>query len=260
MSAAIGKTSSEPPVSAPDLTYTKNRKSTSSTSVDATAAAGLLLSSPQAAVSPGGYVSLLLTVSDTQSLPLSGLVAEICCNQKSVSLIRETVWYFSSSAAPTQLVPRLDDGILLDLPEKIEAGGNGYVILSFSVGECDFPESIVFSTILYGDKLQPVTGNELTFRVCCANIETSKECIRGSTKNHATYRFILTNNGTGSACAVTLEDRLPNGFCVEHVLYSGFELVENVQYTVNGNLFCVHLPTCIRPQTAGELTVIGSFA
>ena len=258
MSAAIGKTP-EQPVSPPDLTYTKNRKSNTQTTDNTTPTAVISVSSPQAAVSPGETLSVLLTIRNTGSVPLRGTVAEVCSEENVLELIQGTVWTFSDNGEPKLLVPRSDEGVLLDIPGTIDAGKSIYVTLTFRMSGCDFPERVTLGAVLYADGMQAVSANNLNFPVCCANIESRKECIRGSDENHATFRIILTNTGTGSACEITLEDRLPDGFSVDHVLYSGFELAENVQYTIVGNVICVHLPTCIRPQTAGELTVTGHY-
>ncbi len=253
--------------SAPDLTYTKNRKepaeSTSASphnnTTEAVPSAVLSLSSPQAVLPPDGTLSLLLTVRNTGTVPLSGAVAEVCCDCTALLPMQGSAWFCSADSEPTLIVPRPDDGIILDLPSDIGAGKTAYVMLTLCMHECDFPEQITLSAVLYANSMQAVSSESVTFPVCCANIETRKECVRGSSADRATFRIILTNSGTGSACNITVEDLLPENFCVEHVLYAGFELAENVQYTVVGTKIRILLPTCIRPQTAGEITVTGHF-
>ena len=262
----------ESPISAPDLTYTRKRKelqqepspdislsSSQKNDVSSLTAATLVLSSPQAVLSPGGTLSLLFTVKNTGTAPLSGIVLELCCDNTILQLMQGTAWMFMQNVPPTLLVPRADEGILFDLPATVETNQTVYMVLTLCMRECDFPKQITLSGILYADRMQAVSSETLTFPVCCANLETRKECIRGSSADRATFRIILTNSGTGSACNITVEDRLPDGFYVDHVLYGGFELAENVQYTVVGTMIRVFLPTCIRPQTAGELSVIGHF-
>lgn len=249
----------------PDLTYNKGKGSSSQpphkTAVStAPTLPEVVLSSPQTTIFPNGTAALVLTLRGENTCPPQGFSAEFCFDETKMHFVENSAWLYRPETPPVCMEPRESGHTIFSIPEGPERGETVYLVLTVQICPCEEPpEELTAAAVLYADGMPSVSSNAVTFPLSFAHLEAHKESLRSFCHHKAAFRIQLTNTGSCSACGILLEDQLPPGFRTQGVYYNGFELAENLQYTVNDRNIRIQLPTCIQPQAAGELKITGTF-
>lgn len=253
------------PKNSPDISYGKTKPESGAVPCTCSDGYTLSLSSLQAVVVPDSPFALVLriTADEKMSTP-SALRVELVLPKNAFmpAVTPRAAWVFSDGEAPSLVQAADSDGtITLSIAPECFFGEsakphNLYVAVQLPTQSQIVQDRLTLEAILYADG-NTVASASASFPVSCAHLELHKERIDGSSADKAAFRIRLINNGTAGACSIEVEDILPHGFVVEHVLYCGIELAESVQYAQEGRRLRIKLPTCIRPQTEAELKIVG---
>ncbi len=245
----------------PEISYGKAKSDTPPIAADASAYT-LSITSPQSVIVPNMPFAIVLNIrTEKGTLPATSLDGELLFpkNVLAPTLSSRVAWFFDGCSAPTLLTLSEADGALSFSILPSAECENRYLAFLLPTSSQIPPDTVKCDAILYADG-QTVATASASFSVSCAHLDYVKERIHTAHENQSAFRIRLINNGTVGACSIEVEDILPPAFSVDHVLYCGLELAENLQYTQQNRRLHVKLPTCIPPQSEAELKILGHTA